>query len=96
MINLYTILRRPIITDKTSKLLKDNKITFEVIKNANKYQIKNAFYILFNVKKLNINTLISRGKIKKRGKYSGKRKNKKKAIIKLNKEVKASKFILQE
>lgn len=96
MSNLYNILKKPIVTEKTSILLKKNKITFEVHRSATKNYIKEVFKVLFNMKKINVRTLISRGKIKKMGKYYGKRKNRKKAIITLEKKYNANQIMSQK
>jgi len=96
MINLYSILKKPIITKKSSMLLKTNKITFEVNKYTNKNKIKEAFRMLFNITKITIRIMIVRGKIKRIGKNYGKTKTIKKAIITLNKKLNANQFILKE
>lgn len=96
MINLYSILRKPIITEKTSTLLKTNKVTFEVNKNANKYQIREAFKILFGTKSIKVHIIITCGKLKRMGKTLGKRKNIKKAIITVGKEFDTNKLMLKE
>lgn len=96
MINLYSILRKPIITEKTSKLLKEKKVAFEVHKNVSKYQIKEAFKVLFGTKSIKINIMITCGKLKRIGKTFGKRKNIKKAIITVGKEFNPNELILKE
>ncbi len=78
------ILIAPIITEKTSSLMSaHNSYTFEVSKNANKIEIKKAIEKIFDVTVLNVNTMRQRGKIKRMGRYSGKRADWKKAIVKL-------------
>ena len=62
------ILKRPIITEKTSNLLKKGYYAFEVDVRANKFQIKEAIEKLFNVKVDKIKTLKRKGKTKRRGK----------------------------
>lgn len=96
MLNLYSILRKPIITKKTSILLKNNKITFEVDKKTNKNRIKKTFKILFNIERIRVRIIILRGKLKRMGKSFGRTKTRKKAIITLNKQYNAKQFILHE
>lgn len=95
MTNLYSVLRKPIITKKSSILLKTNKLTFEVSRDTNKQKIKEAFKALFNITKIKVRIIIVRGKKKRMGKKIGKTKNKKKAIITLDKKLNANQFILQ-
>ena len=76
--NPRDILLRPIITEKTSVMLQDNKYTFQVPLTANKVEIRQAVE-----KVLNVNTVRVFGKTKRMGKYVGKRSDYKKAIVKL-------------
>ena len=75
--NPRDILLRPIITEKTSVMLQDNKYTFQVPLTANKVEIRQAVEQIFKVKVLNVNT------VRVFGKYVGKRSDYKKAIVKL-------------
>lgn len=77
------IIIKPIVTEKSSNAMAMGKYTFEVAKNATKVQIANAIESLFNVKVLNVNTMIVKGKEKKVGAHSGKRPNWKKAVVKI-------------
>lgn len=78
------ILRRPRITEKASMLAEQsNVVVFEVVKDANKTEIKNAIQATFNVEVTGVRTMIVRGKIKRRGKHTGKLPTWKKAIITL-------------
>jgi large subunit ribosomal protein L23 len=76
------IIIRPIVTEKTQKLAAENKVTFEVDKNANKSAIALAIKEIYGVKPLYVHTLIVKPKKKRVGKYVGKTKTIKKAIIK--------------
>jgi large subunit ribosomal protein L23 len=58
-------------------------VIFEVPRDANKTEIKNAVQRVFNVEVVSVRTSIVRGKIKRRGKNVGKRPNWKKAMVKL-------------
>lgn len=79
------IIRRPIIlTEKSSRLReKGNKVIFEVRREANKIQIKDAIQALFKVGVVDVNTLIMRGKEKRMGRGYAKLRNWKKAIVTL-------------
>lgn len=83
MIN-YDIIKRPIITEKTN-LQKDqfNQVTFEVAPGANRIEVRRAVEQIFKVKVADIRTQHVRGKYKRRGRILGKRRNWKKAVVKL-------------
>lgn len=81
---LYTILDVPRITEKTTLCQeKGNQVTFKVGKNANKAQIKAAVEKMFDVKVLAVQTVNVKGKIKRFGRTIGRRKDWKKAIVRL-------------
>lgn len=84
MKNLYAVIRRPIITEK-GNLQKElnNKVTFEVHPDATKQEIKAAVEKFFKVRVLKVRSLNQRGKIKRVGRFIGKRRNWKKAIVTL-------------
>ena len=84
MKNLYAVIRRPIITEK-GNLQKElnNKVTFEVHPDATKQEIKAAVEKFFKVQVLNVHSLNQRGKVKRVGRFLGKRRNWKKAIVTL-------------
>lgn len=81
----YTdIIIAPVVTEKTSTLnTKNNVYVFKVNKKANKYQIKDAIESAFKVKVVNVNTLQTKPKAKRVGKYTGKTKTFKKAFVTL-------------
>lgn len=81
----YEIIKRPLVTEKFTNLTSDtNTYGFEVLKDANKLDIKKAVEKLFKVKVLQVRTEIVRGKIKRIRTNMGKRSNWKKAFVKLN------------
>ena len=83
MIN-YDIIKRPIISEKTNiQKDKSNQVTFEVDPRANRIEVQRAVEKIFNVKVADIHTMNVRGKYKRRGRILGKRRNWKKAIVKL-------------
>ncbi|MEK6544943.1 MAG: 50S ribosomal protein L23 [Nitrospinota bacterium] len=86
MKDLYAIIRKPVITERTTYLKeKYNKIIFEVDVRANKSDIKKAIERLFNVAVVKVNTTNINGKVKRFGRGFGKRSDRKKAIITLKK-----------
>ncbi len=58
--NLRTIIKRPIVTEKSLGVTKDNKFTFEVDRHATKTQIKQAIKQLFEVDVVNVTTSIKK------------------------------------
>ena len=77
------ILIRPLITEKTSELMGENKYVFVVAKSANKIEIAKAVTEIFKVKVVAVNTANVTGKKKRLGRNVGKRPDYKKAIVKL-------------
>ena len=78
------IILAPVVTEKTAGITADgNKVVFNVAKDANKVQIKQAVEEAFNVKVSNVNTINVRPKKKRVGRYTGATKAYKKAIITL-------------
>ena len=78
------ILVRPIVTEKsTSQKETLSKVAFEVLKNAKKPAIKVAVEKAFKTKVAEVNTMVVRGKLKKVGRYQGKRSSWKKAVVTL-------------
>jgi large subunit ribosomal protein L23 len=84
MIDYYDMILRPVVTEKTSdQKEEDNQVTFEVAPSANRIEIKRAVEAIFNVKVEAVRTMNVKGKIKRRGRILGKRKDRKKAIVTL-------------
>jgi large subunit ribosomal protein L23 len=81
--NYHDIIKAPIITEKNTIMGQQNKYGFKVDVNTNKTQIKQAIEAIFNVKVLDVNTINPKPKKKRVGKYSGKTKRYKKAIVTL-------------
>lgn len=82
--DIRDIIRRPLITERASELQEDhNKFVFEVRVDANKLEIKKAAETLFDVRVLNVNTSTVAGKLKRMGRFQGRRANWKKAIVTL-------------
>lgn len=81
MADLRSIIRRPIISERTMDLLAENKYTFEVDIKATKPQIREAVEQIFNVDVEKVNTMRVRGKKRRMGRSEGKRPDWKKAIV---------------
>jgi large subunit ribosomal protein L23 len=80
----YDIIRRPVITEKTNiQKEKANQVTFEVDPRANRIEVKRAVEKIFKVKVADTRTMHVTGKIKRRGRVLGKRRDWKKAIVTL-------------
>ena len=81
---VYQIIRRPHISEKTAGIADtDRQITFEVLKTATKPEIKAAVEQLFKVEVEDVKTVMMKGKTKRFGRTLGKRKDWKKAYVKL-------------
>lgn len=79
----YDMIRRPIITEKSTLASEHGAVVFEVAMDATKPEIKKAIEALFNVKVKAVNTTVTKGKVKKfRGK-TGTRRDVKKAYVTL-------------
>lgn len=78
------IILRPIVTEKSTALkATEGKVQFRVHPKANKIEIKKAIEEIFNVKVIDVHTQNYIGKIKRLGRYEGKRPDWKKAIVTL-------------
>ncbi|HAD82087.1 MAG: 50S ribosomal protein L23 [Candidatus Edwardsbacteria bacterium RIFOXYD12_FULL_50_11] len=85
----YRIIIRPLITEKITNLREEfNRYGFEVSRDANKHQIKQAVETLFKVKVKEVTTMNVMGKTKRLGRNQGKRPDWKKAIVTLAKDQK--------
>lgn len=77
------IIRKPLITEKSTSLMGELKYAFQVDTRANKIEIKKAVEELFNVEVKDVNTIHVTGKVKRMGVHSGRRPSWKKAIVTL-------------
>ena len=83
MKSMYDIIIKPIITEKSSQLVENLQYTFEVAKDANKVEIKNAIEKIFNVKVVAVRTINVHRKAKRMQRYQGFKPAYKKAIVRL-------------
>ena len=81
---LTDVIRRPLVTEKTTILREDGRtIVFQVATGANKIEIKQAIEKLLGAKVSDVRTANAHGKIKRQGKFQGRRSDWKKAYVKL-------------
>jgi len=92
-----TIIKRPLLTEKSQRLRETGgaaerpaegedyaqQIAFEVVKDSNKIEIRNAVQSLFKVTVTGVRTQLVRGKEKRVGRFNGRRPSWKKAIVTL-------------
>ena len=91
---LTDVIRRPLITEKTSILREDGRtIVFEVARPANKTEIKRAIEQLLGTKVESVRTVITHGKVKRQGRFAGQRSDWKKAYVKLREGAKMPEFL---
>lgn len=97
MRSAQSVIKRPLLTEKSSRLREaggraiapaegepySQKVVFEVARDANKDEVKNAVQQLFKVSVTHVRTLVVRGKEKRVGRFSGRRPAWKKAFVTL-------------
>ena len=92
--NMTDVIRRPLITEKTSILREDGKtIVFHVAAGATKIDIKRAVEHLLGAKVASVRTNIAHGKVKRQGRFSGRRSDWKKAYVRLRDGEKLPEFL---
>ena len=80
----YEVVQRPLLTEKGTRLKEQaNQYLFRVARTATKVEIKQAVEQLFKVKVAEVRTLQMRGKVKRMGRFAGRRPDWKKAIVTL-------------
>jgi large subunit ribosomal protein L23 len=91
---LTDVIRRPLVTEKTSILREDGRtLVFHVAADANKIQIRHAVEQLLGSKVDSIRTSIAHGKVKRQGRFVGRRSDWKKAYVKLREGAKIPEFL---
>jgi large subunit ribosomal protein L23 len=81
-LHLYDVIRRPIVSEKTSGLTENNQYVFEVAPGANKLQIKEAVAAIFDVEVVKVNTMVMPYKRGRRGrKFYRRTQQWKKAVV---------------
>nr|YP_009628636.1 ribosomal protein L23 [Acrochaetium secundatum]QBX88419.1 ribosomal protein L23 [Acrochaetium secundatum] len=89
---LIDLIKRPILTDKSTRMLEENQYCFSVAKSAKKSEIKQAIEYIFEVKVIKVNTLNPPLKKRTVGRFKGHKPQFKKAIIQLKPEDKIDLF----
>lgn len=83
---LHAVLLRPLLTEKMTALRESsNQVGFMVRADANRVQIKQAIEALLKVKVERVNVMTVKGKLKRLGRFAGRRSDWKKAIVTLKK-----------
>jgi large subunit ribosomal protein L23 len=77
------IILKPLISEKAVAKMGEGKYSFKVRLDANRTQIKDAIQLIFGVTVLGVNTMRQHGKVKKVGKFQGRRSDWKKAVVQL-------------
>ncbi|GIW49724.1 MAG: 50S ribosomal protein L23 [Anoxybacillus sp.] len=77
------IIKRPVITERSTELMAEKKYTFEVDVKANKTEVKDAIEAIFGVKVAKVYIMNYKGKFKRVGRYSGLTNRRRKAIVTL-------------
>ena len=92
MANVYDIIIRPIITERSMVDVANKKYVFEVAKDAGKVEIKKAVEEIFGVKVAKVNTISVRGRYRRQGMHAGYTAKSKKAIVTLTADSKEIEF----
>ena len=88
------VLRRPVITEKTTVLREDGRtLVFEVARGANKIDIRRAVETLLGSKVAAVRTALAHGKVKRQGRFAGRRPDWKKAYVTLREGEKLPDFL---
>ena len=91
---LTDVIRRPIINEKTTLIREEGRtLVFQVSKDANKIDIKRAVEALLGSKVESVRTSVAHGKVKRQGRYAGRRPDWKKAYVKLREGEKLPEFL---
>lgn len=78
------VIVRPLVTEKSMRIKEErNAVTFQVVPDANKVEIRHAVETIFNVKVAQVRTATVRGKLKRMGRFQGRRSSWKKAVVTL-------------
>ena len=91
---LTDVIRRPLVTEKTTTLREDGRtVVFEVARDANKVQIRQAIEQLLGAKVSEVRTANAHGKMKRQGRFVGRRSDWKKAYVRLREGAKLPDFL---
>ena len=91
---LTDVIKRPLITEKTTVIREDGQtLVFQVARDANKIDIKRAVERLLGSKVASVRTALNHGKMKRQGRYAGRRSDWKKAYVRLREGEKLPEFL---
>ncbi len=91
---LTDVIRRPLITEKTTVMRENTQtLVFEVARDANKIDIARAVESLLGSKVASVRTSLAHGKVKRQGRYAGRRSDWKKAYVRLRDGEKLPEFL---
>ena len=88
----YDVIIKPVVTEASMDMLADKKYTFKVATDANKIEIKKAVEEIFGVKVEKVTTMNFDGKLKRMGRFEGRRAAYKKAVVKVTADSKTIEF----
>ncbi|MGQ9571132.1 MAG: 50S ribosomal protein L23 [Thermodesulfovibrionales bacterium] len=83
MKDLHDLILGPLISEKSTRMKENREVVFKVVPKANKIEIKKAVEELFKVRVESVRTANFQGKLKRWGRFEGRRRDWKKAIVKL-------------
>jgi large subunit ribosomal protein L23 len=93
-VKLTDVIRRPIVTEKTTVMREAGEtLVFEVAADATKVEIRRAIEQLFGSKVATVRTAIAHGKVKRQGRFAGRRPDWKKAYVRLRAGEKVPEFL---
>ncbi len=82
--SIFSVIKRPVVTEKTNGLREEmNQYVFEVNRDANKIQVREAVEKIFGVRVVDVRTSVVRGKVKRTRRGFGKESNWKRAVVTL-------------
>jgi large subunit ribosomal protein L23 len=91
---LTDVIRRPLITEKTTVIREDGRtLVFQVARDANKIDIRRAVEQLLGSKVASVRTSLNHGKVKRQGRFAGRRSDWKKAYVRLREGEKLPEFL---
>ena len=88
----YDVILKPVITEQSMEAVENKIYAFEVARDANKIEIRQAVEEIFGVQVMKVNTINMQGKVKRQGAHIGRRPAWKKAVVRLKPESKTIEF----
>jgi large subunit ribosomal protein L23 len=93
-VKITSVIRRPVVTEKSTLAReRTNVVVFEVAIGATKIDVKRAVEKLFDTQVADVRTYIAHGKVKRQGRFMGRRPDWKKAIVRLKDGAKVPDFV---